>query len=155
MIQPFGCRKTVVIVDWLIDWKVADGHNEVEASATASAVGKSGEDRSPMQSTESLLPGDKVQGVPCEPPSVAVMKATTSDKHVVTDMATLTVDDMVLICHLFYLPYEHGPRAAAMLHSVAWLLEHLPPPLNNVVPTELHSPVGVLCTTLPTTIVMF
>jgi len=66
-------------------------------------------------------------------------------------MATLTVDDMVLICHLFYLPYEHGPRAAAMLHSVVWLLEHLPPPLNSVIPspiTELHSPAGVLCVVL-------
>jgi len=30
----------------------------------------------------------------------------------------------VLICHLFYLPYEHGPRATAMLQSVAWLLDY-------------------------------
>ena len=45
----------------------------------------------------------------------------------------------VLICHLFYLPYEHGPRATAMLQSVAWLLDHLPPPVN--VP-ELHSPLS-------------
>ena len=44
----------------------------------------------------------------------------------------------VLICHLFYLPYEHGPRATAMLQSVAWLLEHLPPPIN----VELHSPLS-------------
>jgi len=112
------------------DAKLGDEHNEVE-------TGKSAEcDRSPMQSTESLIPneghGGKHQGAPdvCEP----AMKA---DRHV-ADMATLTVDDMVLICHLFYLPYEHGPRAAAMLHSVAWLLEHLPPPLN----VELHSPLS-------------
>ena len=74
----------------------------------------------------------KGRGAPdvCEP----AMKA---DKHV-TDMAMLTVDDMVLICHLFYLPYEHGPRATAMLHSVAWLLDHLPPPVS----VELHSPLS-------------
>jgi len=45
----------------------------------------------------------------------------------------------VLICHLFYLPYEHGPQATAMLESVTWLLEHLLPPINIV---ELHSPLS-------------
>jgi len=45
----------------------------------------------------------------------------------------------VLICHLFYLPYEHGPRATAMLQSVTWLLDHLPPPVNS---NELHCPLS-------------
>jgi hypothetical protein len=40
---------------------------------------------------------------------------------------TLTVDDVLLICHLFYLPYEHGPRANNLLQSACWLLTHVPP----------------------------
>jgi len=110
--------------------KAGDEENEAETGRSAEC------DRSPMQSTESLITSEghapRGRGAVdvCEPP----MK---NDRHV-ADMATLTVDDMVLICHLFYLPYEHGPRATAMLHSVTWLLEHLPPPVN----VELHSPLS-------------
>ena len=154
--SPYNPRSALVmaILDWLPELykiktscgtvrpnKVQDaGGNSTQTNAKSGAEGnevergKSAEcDRSPMQSTESLITGEvKGQAAPdvCEP-------ATKNDRHVV-DMATLTVDDMVLICHLFYLPYEHGPHAAAMLHSVAWLLEHLPPPLN----VELHSPLS-------------
>jgi len=155
--SPYNPRSALVmaILDWLPELykiktscgaiqptKVQDSagsssQTDVKLGGEENEVGKSAEcDRSPMQSTESLIPSEgqsgKGQGVPdvCEP-------AMNVDRHV-TDMATLTVDDMVLICHLFYLPYEHGPLAAAMLHSVAWLLEHLPAPVN----VELHSPLS-------------
>jgi len=77
-----------------------------------------------------------VRGI-ADPPCVGIDPQSGVDRHV-ADMATLTVDDVVLICHLFYLPYEHGPRATAMLHSVAWLLKHLPAPVG----VELHSPLS-------------
>ncbi len=33
----------------------------------------------------------------------------------------LTKEDVMLLVELFYLPYEHGPRAVAMLEEVHWL----------------------------------
>jgi len=154
--SPYNPRSALVmaILDWLPELyktktscgtvrpnRVQDsGGNNTQSDAKPGEEAEKGKsavsERSPMQSTESLIlsenHGGKGQGAPdvCEP----AMKA---DRHV-ADMATLTVDDMVLICHLFYLPYEHGPRASAMLHSVAWLLEHLPTPIN----VELHSPLS-------------
>ena len=167
--SPYNPQSALVmaILDWLPELykiktscgapvrpldKLQDGHGSSGSSRTdskpaeedgSSAVaGKSVEcDRSAMQSTESLIPGEggssgggkghAAAADACEP---AASTKADRDRHV-ADLATLTVDDMVLICHLFYLPYEHGPHAAAMLHSVAWLLEHLPPPVD-----ELHSP---------------
>ncbi|XP_029990594.1 protein O-GlcNAcase isoform X2 [Sphaeramia orbicularis] len=36
----------------------------------------------------------------------------------------LTLDDLKLLSELFYLPYEHGPTARAMLQEVDWLKKH-------------------------------
>ncbi|XP_077574492.1 protein O-GlcNAcase isoform X1 [Stigmatopora nigra] len=36
----------------------------------------------------------------------------------------LTLDDLMLLCELFYLPYEHGATAKTMLHELNWLINH-------------------------------
>lgn len=36
----------------------------------------------------------------------------------------LTLDDLKLLSDLFYLPYEHGPTARAMLQELDWLRTH-------------------------------
>nr|XP_061792169.1 protein O-GlcNAcase [Nerophis lumbriciformis] len=36
----------------------------------------------------------------------------------------LTLDDLKLLCDLFYLPYEHGSTAKMMLHELNWLKCH-------------------------------
>ena len=33
----------------------------------------------------------------------------------------LTLEDLTLLSELFYLPYEHGPTALAMLRELHWL----------------------------------
>ena len=33
----------------------------------------------------------------------------------------LTLDDLTLLAELFYLPYEHGPKAVQMLKEFNWL----------------------------------
>nr|CAG4651614.1 EOG090X01OH [Triops cancriformis] len=33
----------------------------------------------------------------------------------------LTVDDLLLLCDLFYLPFEHGPQGLQLLHEFNWL----------------------------------
>jgi len=95
--------------------KLRGEDSEVETSA-----GKSPEhNRSPMQSTESLIPPDVHSkghaGAPdvCEP-------AVKADRHV-SDMATLTVDDMVR-----YLPsdllieYQALPCSLAFQRLMNW-----------------------------------
>lgn len=36
----------------------------------------------------------------------------------------LTLEDLKLLSELFYLPYEHGPTARAMLQELDWLKNH-------------------------------
>ncbi|XP_073963063.1 O-GlcNAcase [Choristoneura fumiferana] len=40
------------------------------------------------------------------------------------DSNALTEDDLVLLCDLFYLPFEHGSRGLRMLHDFHWLTGH-------------------------------
>ena len=36
----------------------------------------------------------------------------------------LNLEDLNLLSELFYLPYEYGPTARAMLHQLDWLKSH-------------------------------
>jgi len=37
----------------------------------------------------------------------------------------LTVEDLLLLCDLFYLPYEHGTQGLQILHEFQWLKSNL------------------------------
>lgn len=41
-------------------------------------------------------------------------------KHVNPDME-LTIEDLHLLCDLFYLPFEHGNQGLQLLHEFQWL----------------------------------
>lgn len=36
----------------------------------------------------------------------------------------LTADDLMLLCDLFYLPFEHGSRGLRLMHDFHWLTTH-------------------------------
>jgi protein O-GlcNAcase / histone acetyltransferase len=38
----------------------------------------------------------------------------------------LTEDDLILMCELFYLPFEHGAQGAQLLHEFMWLKANAP-----------------------------
>ncbi|XP_045539880.1 protein O-GlcNAcase [Papilio machaon] len=40
------------------------------------------------------------------------------------EASALTTDDLMLLCDLFYLPFEHGARGLRLLHDFNWLLTH-------------------------------
>ncbi|KAK2919306.1 protein O-GlcNAcase [Channa argus] len=76
-------------------------------------------------------------GGPCRPPA-HLKKELSDDEPMQTDIGEssyvpgsdenplytaepLTLDDLKLLSDLFYLPYEHGPTARAMLQELDWL----------------------------------
>lgn len=40
------------------------------------------------------------------------------------DANALIADDLLLLCDLFYLPFEHGSRGLRLLHDFNWLTTH-------------------------------
>lgn len=40
------------------------------------------------------------------------------------DSNALVADDLLLLCDLFYLPFEHGSRGLRLLHDFNWLTTH-------------------------------
>ncbi len=43
-------------------------------------------------------------------------------KKRIEDMEPLSVSDLLLLCDLFYLPFEHGPRSVHLLKQAHWLV---------------------------------
>ena len=41
------------------------------------------------------------------------------------DIGMLEEEDVLLLCHLHYLPFEHGPRGVAYLKEASWLIDHV------------------------------
>ncbi|CAG9119008.1 unnamed protein product [Plutella xylostella] len=56
----------------------------------------------------------------------------------------LTTDDLMLLCELFYLPFEHGSRALRLLHDYHWLVSHPPPPPRSKPERHLSAVVSTL-----------
>ncbi|GBP32443.1 Protein O-GlcNAcase [Eumeta japonica] len=54
-------------------------------------------------------------------PSETVDEVTEDSSN---DVSVVTADDLVLLCDLFYLPFEHGSRGLRMLHDFHWLVTH-------------------------------
>lgn len=88
----------------------------------------SGSDIAPMQ-TDEQLHQHQLQQQPPPPPQLPPMMSLAkepifvpgpNEKPLYTAEA-LTLDDLTLLAELFYLPYEHGPKAAHMLKEFNWL----------------------------------
>jgi protein O-GlcNAcase / histone acetyltransferase len=46
---------------------------------------------------------------------------TASDDEKTTDISTITYDDILLFCDLFYLPFEHGKQGLQLMNEFQWL----------------------------------
>jgi len=100
---------------------------------------------SPSQAMESTtnpptpaMAGDMVEGTTNPPTPASVMQvegcldgsglskaeSTTMLCEVEDNPGTLTVEEVELICDLFYLPCEHGPKAIEILTEFYWLKTH-------------------------------
>lgn len=98
---------------------------------------------SPLQAMESntnpstpAMPGDMVEGTtnPATPASVmqvescldgtGLSKAESTTMLCEPEDSALTVQEVELICDLFYLPCEHGPKAIEVLTEFYWLKTH-------------------------------
>ena len=52
----------------------------------------------------------------------------------------ITVEDLCLLCDMFYLPYQHGSRAVELLQELSWLVNYNPEnpdeETDSTLPTE-------------------
>jgi len=63
------------------------------------------------------------------------------EKQKLDELEKLTVSDLLLICDLFYLPYEYGPRAVHLLKEAHWLISNVERVANvQTIPKSEHSP---------------
>ncbi|KAJ8715469.1 hypothetical protein PYW07_009951 [Mythimna separata] len=59
---------------------------------------------------------------PAEPTEVVDEPVENEDPSI--DPNALVADDLLLLCDLFYLPFEHGSRGLRLLHDFNWLSTH-------------------------------
>ena len=77
--------------------------------------------------TNPPTPASVMQVEPCgETNGLSKAESTTMlcDEVVATTSANLTAEELELICDMFYLPWEHGPRALQILNEFYWLKTH-------------------------------
>lgn len=69
-----------------------------------------------------------------------------------SEVNSLTADDLVLLCDLFYLPFEHGSRGLRLLHDFHWLTMHaagtLPRGAERAKPEVMFSLIGLVVLSL-------
>ncbi|XP_039760724.1 protein O-GlcNAcase isoform X3 [Pararge aegeria] len=82
---------------------------------------------------DQLSENGSMQVEPSNSPLSADMMVESVEPTEVTDEAVeessldpdaLTADDLLLLCDLFYLPFEHGSRGLRMMHDFHWLTTH-------------------------------
>uniref|UniRef100_A0A8C5BCH1 Protein O-GlcNAcase n=1 Tax=Gadus morhua TaxID=8049 RepID=A0A8C5BCH1_GADMO len=89
---------------------------EVEADADVKLDGpvtaeKMAEDLRPMDTDKEVLPDSKSSDV----------FVPGADEKPLFSVEPLSLEDLSLLAELFYLPYEHGPKAVQMLKEFNWL----------------------------------
>jgi protein O-GlcNAcase/histone acetyltransferase len=128
--------------------------------ATCSSVAASVEEDTTVNST-----GDDVDSVEEATVSPTKTTITADDAVIANNMAsvvstermqidgelsltspsmTLTTDDVTTIVDMFYLPFEHGPRAARLLQDFFWIKTHAVEALSTDVPPLIGSTVDTL-----------
>ncbi|XP_053711516.1 protein O-GlcNAcase-like isoform X2 [Synchiropus splendidus] len=100
---------TLALTDWLQEFLLTDQPRVTSAGArpASSSLRKDPSEEEPMQTDMGDSP--YVPG-PGENPLYTA--------------EPLTLDDLRLLSDLFYLPYEHGPKARSMLQELDWLKSH-------------------------------
>merc|ERR1719192_1625229 len=75
--------------------------------------------------TNPPTPASVMQVEPCvETNGLSKAESTTMLCDEVGSNANLTAEELELICDMFYLPWEHGPRAIQILNEFYWLKTH-------------------------------
>ena len=75
--------------------------------------------------TNPPTPASVMQVEPCvETNGLSKAESTTMLCDEVGSNAHLTAEELELICDMFYLPWEHGPRAIQILNEFYWLKTH-------------------------------
>ncbi|XP_057218292.1 protein O-GlcNAcase [Triplophysa rosa] len=88
----------LALTEWLLEFGRADSPDDSRSRGARSK--REASDEEPMQ-TDGHVPGPKDNPLYTAEP--------------------LTLEDLTLLSELFYLPYEHGPTAVAMLNQLHWL----------------------------------
>ncbi|KAM6956446.1 protein O-GlcNAcase [Aplochiton taeniatus] len=108
---------------------------EKEASAASPILAdKMAEDLKPMDTDKESLAGFKSPEEPIQEDCGSDIAPMQTDEQLKQDMFVLgpnekplytvqppSLDDLCLLAELFYLPYEHGPKAVQMLKEFNWL----------------------------------
>lgn len=71
-------------------------------------------------------------------PDTPVLDRRPVKKRLVEETEALTVSDVLLMCDLFYLPFEYGPRAVHLLKSAHWLIKNLKQVENAPYPSQVY-----------------
>ncbi|KAL8621286.1 hypothetical protein ACOMHN_008111 [Nucella lapillus] len=119
---------------------LSDSGTEAEAmecvpSTTSSLPGDSSSSLPKNGSSESLMQvegcdtGDKVD-TPASSSSPTLLAGSDKDQESEgagppPGTGPVTMEDLALLTDLFYMPFEHGPRAMQFLHTLHWLLDHV------------------------------
>ena len=80
----------------------------------------------PLQPKKDMLRKSKKRGG--DVGKVQYIKSTSAkkkDKRKMEELDKLTTNDLLLICDLFYLPYEYGPRGVHLLKTAHWLISNV------------------------------
>lgn len=94
------------IQDWIPEMYEAKTHQDIEDKDVGSPS------RSTRLATKSKANKGKEHG--CK----------NSVKRKMEELEPLNVEDLALLCDLFYLPFEHGPRAIHLLKEAHWIISH-------------------------------
>ena len=94
--------------------------------STASTVSVGNSPPTPDPNTNPPTPASGMQVEQCPEPSNGLTKAesTTMLCEDSSSNSVMTADDVELLCDMFYLPWEHGPRAVQFLNEFYWLKTH-------------------------------
>ncbi|XP_028827723.1 protein O-GlcNAcase isoform X1 [Denticeps clupeoides] len=87
----------LALSEWLVEFGISDQHG----GSRKRQPKKESSEEEPMQTDPGYIPGPRENPLYTAEP--------------------LTLDDLMLLSQLFYLPYEHGPTAITMLQELNWL----------------------------------
>ena len=112
---------------------VQSGDNSVSKSVVSDIITSEGGGGSPMDTTKE----ENTDGASSKAENGSIDKTSKEDddnpddskskdsKGKIDDIELLEMEDMLILCDLFYLPFEYGSRATHLLKKGHWLVSHL------------------------------
>ena len=104
------------------------GGDEAAAVPTSSSVSDDkmdvSEPRKTKSSTQSSSSSSPTAGANVAA-AAAAAAAEAIQKCKLDELGILNESDLLLMCHLHYLPFDHGPRGVAFLKEASWLIDNV------------------------------